>query len=259
MKTRIRTKREVLALTALLTAVTVLIPTIIAAMALGFSPGGFTASYATPILIIAFFIPLFLTPPIAYAILNLIRVQADMIRTVDARIKFDMLTGVFNRNHFLDGIRASQTNGPIMIVDADHFKAINDTYGHASGDEVLRILANVIQQCVGADGIVGRLGGEEFGIFMPGISEMEGFAKATAICEAVRNLHPFIGGRQINLTVSIGCSYHRATKVIGHSLKIADDLLYRAKAEGRDRVAHDRNDPGSPQSVNKLSKKSSGF
>lgn len=238
MKMRIRSKREVWSLTATLTAIAVLIPLAIVGAAFSLSPIQYSAAYIGPRMAIAGMIPLMITPPIAYVVLHLIRNQAEMIKRVDARIMFDMMTGVFNRNHFLDSIRAGQASGPMMIVDADHFKAINDTHGHAVGDEALCILANAISKCVGEDGIVGRLGGEEFGIFMGGKSKEEGFARADAICAAVRALHPLIAGKHVRLSVSIGCAYHRATKVIGHSMKDADDLLYRAKAEGRDRALY---------------------
>ena len=236
MKLRIKTKREVRLFTAVITAMTVLIPFAIAMTAFAASADGFAASYVGPLLAVAVLIPLFLIPPIVYVVLDLIRTQTDMIRIVDSRIMFDMLTGTLNRNHFLDSMRAAQSAGPIMIVDADHFKAINDRNGHAVGDEALRIMANAIQQCVGDAGIVGRLGGEEFGVFMAGKSEIEGHVCAADICTAVRRLHPLIGGHPVNLTVSIGCAFHRPNKVIGHSLKQADDLLYRAKAEGRDQA-----------------------
>ncbi|MFM2410733.1 MAG: hypothetical protein RL481_1561 [Pseudomonadota bacterium] len=236
MTSRIKTRREVLAFTALITLFAVLIPPAIAAAVFQFWPDYQVPQFIWPWLTIAGLIPLFLTPPIAYAVLELIRVQAEMIGRVDARIMFDTMTGVFNRNHFLDTIRASRSNGQMMIVDADHFKAINDTHGHAVGDEALCILANAIQKCVGDDGAVGRLGGEEFGIFMPGKTKAEGHAKAEAVCAAVRAIRPLIAGKPIRLSVSIGCSYHRQTRVIGHSMKEADDRLYRAKAEGRDRV-----------------------
>lgn len=238
MKLRIRTKREVWTFTALLTAFAVILPLAVTWSVLRLSPENFSAAFIASGMIIAGIVPLLITPPIAYVVLDIIRTQADMIKRVDARIMFDMMTGVFNRNHFLDSIRAGQASGPMMIVDADHFKAINDTHGHAVGDEALCILANAISKCVGEDGVVGRLGGEEFGIFMAHKSKEEGFAKAEAICAAVRALHPLIAGKAVRLSVSIGCSYHRATKVIGHSMKEADDLLYRAKAEGRDRALY---------------------
>ena len=243
MRLRIKTKREVWLLTALITAMTVLIPFVIAIAAFAVSAAGFSADYVGPMVAVAVFVPLFLIPPIVYVVLEMIRLQTEMIRTVDSRIMFDMLTGLLNRNHFLDSMRASQLAGPIMIVDADHFKAINDRNGHAIGDEALRILANAIQQSVGEDGIVGRLGGEEFGVFKAGKSEADGHAKAEAICAAVRGLSPLVSGSRLELTVSIGCAFHRPARVIGHSLKQADDLLYRGKAEGRDRAVYALSQP----------------
>jgi diguanylate cyclase len=236
MTLRIATRRELWLFTAIITALTVMIPLVTVASIFAIAPSPYFEPMRYQLLAVAAVIPLFITPPVAYVVLSLIKSQTETIRMVDARIMFDMLTGALNRNHFLDSIRASQANGPLMIVDADHFKAINDTHGHAIGDEALRILSNALQKCVGEDGIVGRLGGEEFGIFLSGKSEAEGNAKAEAICAAVRDLHPLISGTQLQLTVSIGCGFHRAAKVIGHSLKEADDLLYRAKAEGRDRA-----------------------
>lgn len=238
MQSRIKGKREVWLFTALITAISVLIPLAIVAVTLGLSPEAYGVKHILPWMAIAGLIPLFMAPPIAYVMLNILHVQADMIRRVDARIMFDMMTGLYNRNHFLDSMRGSQANGPIMIVDADHFKSINDTRGHAVGDEALRILANAVQRCVGQAGMVGRLGGEEFGVFMPDKTRAEGHEMADAICAAVRALSPMIAGSPVQLSVSIGCSFHRATNVIGHSMKKADDLLYRAKAEGRDRAIY---------------------
>lgn len=235
----ISTRREVWYLTAAVTAMAVLIPLGIVTLMFALAGDGYTWGYIAPRVGIAALVPLLVTPPLAFAVLDILRVQGQMIRTIDARIMFDMLTGVLNRNHFLDSVRAANVNGPFLIVDADHFKSINDRNGHAVGDEALRIMANAIQQCVGKDGHVGRLGGEEFGVFLPGKSAAEGVARAEAICAAVRGLSPLVSGNSVRLSVSVGCGYHRSTRVIGHSMKVADDLLYRAKAEGRDRVAFD--------------------
>jgi diguanylate cyclase len=236
MRIRIRTQREVWFLTAAITAVAVFIPVSIVLAVFALSSGGLTPAYVPPLVAIAILVPLFVTPPIAYVVLGIIRMHTEMIRTIDARIMYDMLTGVLNRNHFLDSVRAANANGTMLIIDADHFKQINDRHGHAVGDEALRVIANAIQHCVGQDGYVGRLGGEEFGVFLPGTTIVEGKVRAEAICAAVRGLSALIGGSKVKLSVSIGCALHRATSVIGHSMKLADDLLYRAKAEGRDRV-----------------------
>jgi diguanylate cyclase len=239
MRIKIKSQREVWSLTAAITAISVMIPAAITFTAFALSPDGLSPSYVKPLMAVAIAIPLFLTPAIAVVLLGALRVQAEMIRTIDARIMYDMLTGVLNRNHFLDNVRAADANGPFLIVDADHFKSINDRYGHAVGDEALRIMAHAIQHSVGKDGYVGRLGGEEFGVFLPGKSPDEGRVCAEAICAAVRGLSPLVIEQPIKLSVSVGCTFHRRTSVIGHSMKVADDLLYRAKEQGRDRVAYD--------------------
>lgn len=220
------------------TALAVVIPVAVVAIVFGLNQDYDLSSNARGAYLIAAMVPLLIVPPLAFMILKTLQSQTAMIRAIDARIMFDMLTGTLNRNHFLDSVRAGKSNGPIMIVDADHFKAINDRNGHAIGDEALRILANAIQKTVGDAGIVGRLGGEEFGVYLPAKSEAEGHVMAEAICDGVRALSPLVSGSRVDLAVSIGCAYHRATKVIGHSLKEADDLLYRAKAEGRDRAVY---------------------
>lgn len=232
------TPKQLVASIICVTALAVVIPVAVVASVFGVAQDYDLSSNARGAYLISVLVPLLTVPPLAYLILKTLQSQTVMIRAIDARIMFDMLTGTLNRNHFLDSVRAGKSNGPIMIVDADHFKVINDRNGHAIGDEALRILANAIQKTVGDAGIVGRLGGEEFGVYLPAKSEAEGHIMAEAICDAVRALSPLVSGSQVDLAVSIGCAYHRATKVIGHSLKVADDLLYRAKAEGRDRAVY---------------------
>jgi diguanylate cyclase (GGDEF)-like protein len=161
---------------------------------------------------------------------------STMLEKMDSHVKFDGLTGVLNRSHFLDSMRGRLADGVLMIVDADHFKSINDRFGHAVGDEALRILANAISLAVGPAGLVGRLGGEEFAVFLPGKGLFDGEKTASHICGSIRSLDALIMGKHVPLTVSIGGTLHRATTTLGHSLRVADDYLYRAKDAGRDRA-----------------------
>ena len=183
---------------------------------------------------IALFIPLLIAPPCAYFILSMLRLLHETIEKVDLQIRLDPLTGILNRSHFLDSVRSQQSSGILMIADADHFKSINDRYGHAAGDEALRILANTLNQSVAHHGLVGRLGGEEFGIFLPGAGSAKGEEIAARVCNAVRQVKMLVDGHSIGITLSIGGSVHAATTTIGHSLKIADERLYFAKGSGRD-------------------------
>jgi diguanylate cyclase (GGDEF)-like protein/PAS domain S-box-containing protein len=151
----------------------------------------------------------------------------------------DPLTGIANRRHFMncaiDEIKRSRRTGlPISVImlDADHFKRINDTYGHARGDEALVSLVNAAKNVLREIDILGRLGGEEFGIILPG-TDLE------MAIEVAERLREFLRQVEIDppLTVSIGVS-----KIVPDentpdpALRRADDAVYRAKANGRDRV-----------------------
>jgi two-component system cell cycle response regulator len=167
----------------------------------------------------------------------------------------DELTGLYNRRYLLahldeliargagDGVRAA-----LLLFDIDHFKRVNDTYGHPSGDEVLRQIARRAQDSVRSDDLVARLGGEEFAVVMP---ETE-LAVAAAVANRLRvevASRPFLlsGGEQLEITISIGVT----TAYPGYEdrnqlLKRADDALYEAKAAGRNRVVTRAVQPLSP-------------
>ena len=235
MTLRIDTQRQVVRYTALITLVSVASPLLVVGTILSLVPHmprlGIMIGLA-----MAGLIPLMIAPPIAYASLMLLRVMTQTIDQVDRANRLDHLTGLLNRGHFLDRLRAAKMPGPLMIIDADHFKAINDQHGHVTGDAALVILAGAIAQTVGADGLVGRLGGEEFVVFLPSCTVDDGIVMAERICADIRNLDSTIEGAHVPLTVSIGGVMHAPAMLIGSSMKAADLLLYRAKANGRDRT-----------------------
>jgi diguanylate cyclase len=186
-------------------------------------------------LIVATLIPLLITPPIAGVLLWSLLMLSETIKRVDGHVKFDNLTGILNRGHFLDSVRASRRNGMILIVDADHFKTVNDDLGHDAGDEALKMLAQRLSNAVESNGIVGRLGGEEFGIFLPDFSHESAATTAEQICDHVRTTLIPVGDVRLRLTVSIGGAAHKENAPLGHTLKLADQRLYMAKNAGRDR------------------------
>jgi diguanylate cyclase (GGDEF)-like protein len=187
-------------------------------------------------LAVAFFIPLLIAPPIAYIALSIIRLLHETIARVDDHMRHDGLTGALNRSHFLDRVRAFPSASTLMIIDVDHFKRINDSFGHAAGDEVLRMLAHAVQEVVGTRGLVGRLGGEEFAVFLPQANADIALLEAEAIRLAVSALGMVVEGRRLAITISIGCAMHHPSSPIGTTLKQADALLYEAKQSGRNRV-----------------------
>jgi diguanylate cyclase len=158
----------------------------------------------------------------------------------------DSLTGVLNRRAFtalVDGYLAElrkaerQSEGALLVVDADNFKAINDSFGHDIGDEALRVIAGAIRSVLRATDLVGRLGGEEFGIFLPGSPP----SLATAVAERIRlsvstaEFQP--GGEQRSLSVSVGGALFRRGLGFGELFRVADQQLYQAKQDGRNRVS----------------------
>ncbi len=158
----------------------------------------------------------------------------------------DFLTGIANRRHFIheleSEIRRSQRYGSVFafaMVDIDHFKKINDQYGHYAGDLILQ---NFCLRCVNAlrtSDMVGRLGGEEFGILMP----MTDLHEAARVIERLRSEidHSVMSdhGEQIHYTASFGLvstSQLSDQQGLTHLMKMADAALYAAKQQGRNRV-----------------------
>ena len=173
------------------------------------------------------------------------RLQEESIR--------DPLTGLYNRRYLEDvleretrrAVRAEHGLGVIML-DLDHFKRFNDTYGHDTGDAVLRETAALFLKSVRAEDIVCRYGGEEFVIILPMAGFNTAYARAERIREKVHELNLLCRGEAVGkITVSAGVAGLPEHGLVPKELlKAADAALYRAKAEGRDRVvaAHGRED-----------------
>ena len=151
-------------------------------------------------------------------------------------VRHDGLTGVLNRTSFIDDMRGSEADGHLLIIDADHFKAINDNHGHYTGDKALMQLARTVQMVVGDQGLTGRLGGEEFGVFLPNTSEAAALNLAEQIRRTVEREGFHANGVIMGLTISIGISEHLCVDPVGPAFKRADKRLYAAKALGRNRV-----------------------
>jgi diguanylate cyclase (GGDEF)-like protein len=156
----------------------------------------------------------------------------------------DCLTGIATRRHFMEAVareidRASRYARPISLalIDVDHFKDVNDTHGHPVGDEILRALVERLQEGLREHDLLGRLGGEEFGIVLPETPLKAAATMARRLCARIaeRPLLSTVG--PIPLTISIGVSACRDPDGQAERLVAdADRALYRAKLDGRDRV-----------------------
>jgi diguanylate cyclase (GGDEF)-like protein len=127
----------------------------------------------------------------------------------------------------------------ILMLDLDHFKAVNDRYGHQTGNVILREVSNIIRQCVRDVDIVARYGGEEFTVILPQTSKEDAEIIAERIRDTVEKnyFQNNRGTREIQITVSIGgCTYPNGIHSLEQLLEKADGALYRAKAEGRNVV-----------------------
>lgn len=158
----------------------------------------------------------------------------------------DGLTGLANRRHFDHALRAAAAeaagHGPppwLLLADIDHFKGFNDRFGHALGDQVLKLVAAVLRQNVKGKDLVARYGGEEFAVVLPA-------ARLEDALTLAENLRELVATRQIRLkdssrtlgrvTLSIGVADHRPPEPCSAWLARADDALYQAKGCGRNRV-----------------------
>jgi diguanylate cyclase (GGDEF)-like protein len=164
----------------------------------------------------------------------------------------DELTKLYNRRHFIkisksELIRSRRYKRPvsILIIDLDHFKKINDSYGHQTGDEVLIQAAWIFTETLRDNDVVARYGGEEFTALLPEIDEQGALLTAERIRENLEISTVSFKGNKINITASIGigtCSIERYSNIENDDLLLekllteADEALYRAKEEGRNKV-----------------------
>lgn len=157
---------------------------------------------------------------------------------------FDPLTGLRNRHHLEDTLHTQMTQAmrnkePIscLMIDIDHFKSINDRFGHEAGDQVIKSVATIIQRAVHDTGLAFRYGGEEFLALLNGANEEAAHACATKIYDGVQALSPHYGLTEIGpVDVSIGIASYPQHAQSDNLLRAADVALYRAKELGRSRI-----------------------
>ncbi|NEW08157.1 GGDEF domain-containing protein [Paenibacillus sp. SYP-B3998] len=155
----------------------------------------------------------------------------------------DFLTGLYNRRYIMKTFssvlgRSSQNTMAFLMMDVDHFKRINDTYGHDIGDSVLQKIAALLQQCFRSNDVIGRLGGEEFIVLMPDTNIQQAHQAAEYVLNSIRS-YPFeAAGQRMNCTVSIGITVWKGTDEddIHQALRRSDEALYEAKKLGRNRI-----------------------
>lgn len=179
---------------------------------------------------------------------RIVDLQAELLQAQEAlreQATRDALTGAWNRRSILetlttelDRARRESRYLSVIMLDIDHFKQINDTLGHAAGDTALRETVYRLQTFIRVYDSLGRYGGEEFLIVLPGCDEAGVLSHADRLREAIQNTPMFLNGEAVTVTASFGatCAGPNAGYKVDQLLHAADDALYAAKRNGRNRV-----------------------
>lgn len=165
-------------------------------------------------------------------------------RRLKRRVTFDKLTGVYSRDYFEELLHAElartsfqQQELGLILFDLDFFKAVNDTFGHPTGDWVLQKTAKAAQECLRTTDFIGRLGGEEFAIVLPNCTLEQSIALAETVRVAIESLELTQGKEVIAMTASFGvCTANEVSYNVRKLMAVADEALYEAKRSGRNQV-----------------------
>jgi diguanylate cyclase (GGDEF)-like protein len=187
-----------------------------------------------------------ISAPLLFLLATGLRNMASARRAQTISASTDALTGLSTRQAFdaavhayFDALRDSgrHSEGALLVIDIDNLKAINDAFDHETGDDAIRTVAGTIRASVRDTDLVGRLGGEEFVILLPGIGQEEAQRIADRICRAVEVTRFSVEDVRHRLTVSIGVGLFRDSATLTELLNAADRALYAAKQYGRNRTA----------------------
>lgn len=190
-------------------------------------------------LVSATILPLTLAVPLFFFFSVRMRGLAITNRRLGLVARTDSLTSCLNRGAFTARVESLLEGEPplragaLLMIDADNFKAINDLFGHDCGDEALTILSRAIRSVLRAGDLIGRMGGEEFGVFLPGVDHKTAELVAERIRHAVQMVHFAPRGQPYLLTVSIGGAVFMSPTNFPELFRIADQHLYGAKHSGR--------------------------
>lgn len=187
----------------------------------------------------------FIAGAVGLPVIGFVVLQTERLRALSDKLAHlsatDQMTGLLNRQTFLDRLDlklfgAKNSSGVFAYIDADHFKRLNDRYGHALGDKVIQLLGRHMREATREGDLCARLGGEEFGIFLFGASLDEAGGIAERLRRAVNESETRLGIPGVVISVSIGLAAHRPGEGALATMQAADRSLYAAKHEGRNAV-----------------------
>jgi len=239
MSMQIRTRRDVWKVTSLITLFALTVSELcMAGLYLSAGANAFTMQNA---IIMAGLLPIIIAWPITYHVcqmsLRLANTQAELRHLANT----DALTRLPNRRSFFRNasrlLAHDAALATLLVIDADHFKDINDNYGHAVGDKALVAIADVLRACFRQTDLICRVGGEEFAVLVPGMTIGQAGILATRVVEKVAATPLAEGNAVIEYSVSCGIADTSANADLPSLFKSADDAMYLAKKQGRNRVA----------------------
>ena len=240
MRIRIRNRRQMWLFIAAVTCISVItteLTLFLVYLSLGDAAFGKENAFLT-----ALFVPILVSVPICYMTAR----TALKLSSAHARLKelahTDELTGLINRRSFfqsaenmLNEAKEDDAVLSLLVIDADYFKQLNDTYGHATGDAALQFITEQLNGCVRKSDLVCRLGGEEFAVLLPDLAEIEAEKLGIRILERIASRPMFWDDKIIEMSVSCGVADTRVGYDMTTLFKAADDALYAAKDSGRNR------------------------
>lgn len=177
--------------------------------------------------------------------------QQEELKNINDELRYisitDPLTGLYNRRHFEDLIKTEMKiterhgdKNSLIMIDIDHFKKINDKFGHFSGDAVLKLVATTLKEKLRETDVLCRIGGEEFVVLCKRVGKDEAKLVAEKLRVAMENAVVEVAGSEINITISLGCASipDANTRTIDEFYRYADQALYYSKENGRNQFAH---------------------
>jgi diguanylate cyclase (GGDEF)-like protein len=201
-------------------------------------------------------------PHDAKPVIRRLRTQlAQALKRIDelqASADTDFLLDILNRRGFerelhrsIAYIKRYQASGALIVLDVDRLKPINDAFGHAAGDSVLKAIVAVLQRHVRASDVVGRLGGDEFALLLWNLSETDARAKAASLEEAIDQLSFVFRGRTVAAGASAGVAILGPHAEAGRALEAADSAMYVRKAQRRHESSSDTTAAGRARQVSR--------
>lgn len=242
MGLQIHTGRDVLLFVVSISLVSTLMSE--TAVFLLYTIAGRSAFHLENAILFAGLVPVLISVPITYVVARMSQRLTLAQSELRALADTDPLTQLSNRRSFfkaaeqtLDEQKARGKHTTLLVIDADHFKELNDSFGHAVGDKALVVIADVLRESFRETDLTCRVGGEEFAVLLPGMTMTDAHDLAERVVDRVADSPLFESNTVIEFSVSCGIADTTTSFDLAALFKAADDAMYVAKSKGRNQVS----------------------